>query len=434
MKRLTLFSLILLLIAAPSVGDDINAWLDANAASVVDVYRDLHQAPELSFEEEQTAARVAREWRAAGLEVTTGVGGHGVVAILENGPGKTVMLRCDLDALPVVETTGLEYASRVRTTDKRGATVGVMHACGHDIHMSNLVGVARYLASHRSEWSGTLMLIGQPAEERGAGSQAMLADGLFARFPRPDYAVALHVAADFPAGKVGYCSGFSQANVDSVDITIQGRGGHGAYPETTLDPIVIAAKLVLDLQTIVSRELKPIEPAVVTVGSIHAGSKHNIISNECRLQLTVRSYSQEVRKQIAAAIRRKAKAAAQSAGAPEPVVDISDGTPSLYNDPTLTARIVEVLGQTLGSENVTRSEPSMGGEDFSRYGIAGVPICMFKLGSVLPDRLKVLTKNGAPAPSLHSPLYYPDPEETLRVGVRSMVAIVKELAPATEGP
>jgi len=407
------------------------AWLGDNLDSVVALYHDLHQAPELSFEEKATAARLAKEWAEAGASVTPGVGGTGVVGILENGPGKTLMLRCDLDALPVVEETGLDYASKVRVKDNRGATVGVMHACGHDIHMANLTGTLRYLAAHRDAWSGTLMVIGQPAEERGAGAQAMLADGLFTRFPRPDFAVAFHVAADYPVGKIAYRPGYSQANVDSVDIKIIGRGGHGAYPETTIDPVVIAARLVMDLQTIVSREVKPIEPAVITVGAINGGTKHNIIGSDCALQLTVRSYSPKVRRQLWEAIRRKAKAAAASAGAPEPTVDISEGTPSLYNDPDLTEKIAAILKNQLGPTNVELAEPSMGGEDFSRYGQAGVPIAMLKLGSVLPDRLAKLAQAGPP-PSLHSAKYYPDPKQTLEVGVRAMSQIACQLLPRQE--
>ena len=406
-------------------------WLEENLSSVVELYKDLHRSPELSFEEKATAKRLAKEWSAAGAEVTREVGGTGVVAILKNGAGKTLMLRCDLDALPVVEDTGLDYASKVRTKDNRGATVGVMHACGHDIHMANLTGTLRYLADNRDAWSGTLMVIGQPAEERGAGAKAMLGDGLFTRFPRPDFAVAFHVAADYPTGKIGYRPGYSQANVDSVDIKIVGRGGHGAYPETTIDPVVIAARLVIDLQTIVSREVKPIEPAVVTVGSIHGGTKHNIIGGDCTLQLTVRSYSPKVRRQLWAAIRRKAKAAAASAGAPEPTVDISEGTPSLYNDPELTGKIAEILKNQLGPTNVELAEPSMGGEDFSRYGQAGVPIAMLKIGSVRPDRLAELSKAGPP-PSLHSAKYYPDAKETLNVSVRAMSQIATELLPPKE--
>jgi hippurate hydrolase len=408
---------------------DPQRWLDENVASLVELYQQFHQAPELSQQEVKTAARLAAELKAAGYEVTTGVGGQGVVGVLKNGPGKTLMLRTDLDALPVVEETGLPYASKVRTRDARGATVGVMHACGHDLHMANLIGVARYLASHRNEWSGTLMLVAQPAEELGAGARAMLDDGLFRRFPLPDYAVALHVAADVPCGKVEYLAGYAQANVDSVDVTIKGRGGHGASPQSTIDPIVIAARLVLDLQTIISRELDPTDPAVVTVGSIHGGSKHNIIGDECKLQLTVRSYAPEVRDKLLAAIRRKAIAAAASSGAPEPVVTVSEGTPAVYNDPALTDRVVNVLRGALGEMNVDETKPSMGGEDFSQYGLAGVPICMFKLGVVDQSRLDEFATRKEPPPSLHSPRFYPDAEAGLRVGVPAMIAIAEDLLP-----
>ena len=396
-------------------------------AALVKLYRELHAQPELSFYEHKTAERVAAELRAVGAEVATQVGGTGVVGVLKNGTGKTLMLRCDLDALPIVEDTGLEYASSVRTKDDRGAVVGVMHACGHDIHMTNLIGVARQLAKNKSAWSGTLVCIAQPAEEKGAGAKAMLADGLFARWPRPDFALALHVSPSSAAGTVGYLPGYSQANVDSVDITVHGRGGHGAHPDATADPIVIASKLVLDLQTIVSRELDPIEPAVVTVGSIHAGTKHNIIPDDCKLQLTVRSYSPEVRKLLKQAIIRKAKAAAASANAPEPEVEYSEGTPSLYNDPAVTATLARVAKRVLGEKNVELGKPSMGGEDFSRYGKAGVPICMFRLGSINADRLAELTQGGAAPPSLHSPRYYPDAEGTLRTGVAVMSAAAIEL-------
>ncbi len=396
---------------------------------MVSFYKDLHASPELSLKEVQTAAKLAEAWEAAGYTVTREVGGTGVVAVLRNGDGPTLMLRTDLDGLPVVEQTELAYASKVRTKDKRGATVGVMHACGHDIHMANLIGASRLLAENRGRWKGTLVCIAQPAEELGAGAQAMLADGLFARFPRPDFAVALHAANDLEAGKVSLCSGYFGANVDSVDITVKGRGGHGAAPDTTVDPIVLAAKLVLDLQTIVSREIKPIEPAVVTVGSIHGGTKHNIIGDECKLQLTVRTYAAEVRTQIAEAIRRKASAIAAGAGAPEPEVEYSEGTPSLYNDPDLTAQVRSTLEATLGEERVETATPMMGGEDFSRYGQAGVPICMFRLGTISAERLAEWEAAGETPPSMHSSKYWPNPEPALRTGVRAMTAIVESLLP-----
>jgi hippurate hydrolase len=352
--------------------------------------------------------------------------------VLKNGHGKVLMLRADMDGLPVVEQTGLDYASQVRVADERGATVGTMHACGHDVHMANLVGAARYLSANTDGWSGTIVFLCQPAEERGAGAEAMLADGLLARFPRPDFAVALHVFPDLATGKVGYRAGYAMANVDSVDVTVKGRGGHGAYPQETIDPIVIAARLVLDLQTIVSREIKPIEPAVVTVGSIHGGTKHNIIGDECHLQLTVRSYSPEVREQLQAAIRRKALAAAASAGAPEPHIDVSEGTPALHNDPELTTRVVTALKSIFGEQNVVESEPSMGGEDFGRYGLAGVPICMFRLGAINQNRLDEYSTNGGSPPSLHSPLFYPDAEEALRTGITATVSVALDLLGTTK--
>ena len=308
-------------------------WVGTELAALTQLYKDLHQSPELSFEEEKTAAKMAAELRRLGIETTENFGGHGVVGILKNGEGPTLMLRADMDGLPVVEETGLAYASQVKTTDARGATVGAMHACGHDMHMTNLVGTVRFLASHRDLWQGTLVVIFQPAEERGGGAEAMLNAGLFEKFPRPDFAVALHVAADRPTGQIAARPGYALANVDSVDITIHGRGGHGAYPHMTVDAIVIACRLVMDLQTIVSREVKPIEPAVITVGSIHGGTKHNIIGDDCKLQLTVRSFTPQVRKQLIDAIKRKTTAAAESSGAPEPTVETSDGTPALYNDP-----------------------------------------------------------------------------------------------------
>ncbi len=296
-------------------GETPQQWTKENLDEIVKLYQHFHTHPELSFHEKETAAHLAKEWEAVGAEVTTGVGGHGVVGIIRNGEGPTLMLRTDLDALPVTEQTGLGYASQVKVTNPDdGTETGVMHACGHDIHIANIIGVARYLAANKDLWKGTLMMIGQPAEERGAGARAMLDDGLFEKFPKPDYAVALHVDASTAAGTVGYRAGYALANVDSVDITCHGRGGHGAYPHTTIDPIVQAAQLVLALQTIVAREVKPQEPAVVTVGSIHGGTKHNIIPDECHLQITVRSYADDIRKLLLESIERKAKGIAIAAG------------------------------------------------------------------------------------------------------------------------
>ena len=397
--------------AAPPPG--VDEWLDDNIDHLSDIYVALHRNPEVSYAEAQTADRIARDWRAAGYDVTTGVGGHGVVAILKNGAGPTLMLRADLDALPLQEKTGRDYASR---------NEGVMHACGHDIHMTNLTGVAGYFSGHREAWRGTLMLVGQPAEEVGGGAKAMLEDGLFERFEKPDAAIALHVSADQPCGTVGMRPGYALANVDSVDITMRGRGGHGSKPETTIDPVMMAAELVISLQTIVSRETAPTEPAVVTVGSIHGGTKHNIIGDDCRLQLTVRSYAPDVRGALLAAIRRKAEAVAAGYGADAPEVSVTEGVPSLFNDEDLTARVRPAIEAALGADSVVDNPPSMGGEDFSLYGQAGVPIVMFSLGSVTAERLERYRAAGVGVPSLHSSQYWPDPEETLRTGVRAMTA------------
>jgi len=402
-------------------------WYDAHKMAGYDLYKWLHAHPELSFEEEQTAAMLAQMWRDSGYEVTARVGGHGIVGLLRNGDGPVLMLRTDLDALPVTEQTPLEFASTRLTTLPDGRQAGIMHACGHDIHMTNLTMAAQFLSEHRSLWNGTLMLVGQPAEERGAGAKAMLEDGLFERFPKPDFAVALHVDSGTAAGVVRVQPGFTLANVDSVDILVKGRGGHGSTPHKTVDPITQAAELVMSLQMIVSREVKPIEPAVVTVGSIHGGTKHNIIGNECKLEITVRTYSEKVRQQILDAIKRRALAIAQANQAPPPEVRISEGTPSLENDASLSGRLAEVFRTTLGSDRVLGAEPAMGGEDFSRYGRAGVPILMYRLGVVLPERMASFEQRGIPLPTLHSSEFYPDLEPTLRSGVLSMTAAALEL-------
>jgi len=424
---LSLFLVAAMLLPAAAVGAETGPWIDKNIEPILELYRHLHANPELSYQEKETAARLAKELRAAGLEVTENVGGYGVVGVLKNGPGKTVMVRTDLDALPVTEATGLAYASKVKVELPSGGETGVMHACGHDVHMANLVAVARYFAEHKDDWKGTLIFLGQPAEEVGGGARKMLEDGLFTRFPKPDYVLALHCDAALATGKVGCRGGWAMANVDSVDITVKGKGGHGAYPHATVDPIVQAAQLVLALQTIVSREIKPVEPAVVTVGSIHGGNKHNVISDECRLQLTVRSYTDEVRSQIRKAIERKAKGIALSMGAPEPEIQYSEGTPALFNDERLADRMTSLFEKRFGKENVTAPEPSMGGEDFSRYGRAGVPILMFRLGTVNERRLNRYKELGVEPPSLHSPQFYPDAEEALRTGIAAMTAAVSDL-------
>ncbi|MBX7168149.1 MAG: amidohydrolase [Pirellulales bacterium] len=417
------------MLAAPVYGEDPAAWTKANLDSLVSLYQHFHQHPELSYHEEQTAAKLADELRQVGAEVTTGVGGHGVVGVARNGDGPTLLIRADMDALPVTEETGLVYASKQRATDDDGGDVGVMHACGHDIHVTTLVGVARYLLGHRDAWRGTALFLCQPAEERGGGAKAMLDDGLFQRFGKPDLAVALHVDATLAAGKVGYRAGYTLANVDSVDVTLVGRGGHGAYPHTTIDPIVMAARLVLDLQTIVSREIEPTQPAVVTVGSIHGGTKHNVIGDRCHLQITCRSYTDEVRQHLLDAIVRKAQATAAAAGAPEPEIKVSEGTPAMFNDEKLVERVTASLQRALGNEQVVLSEQSMGGEDFSQFGRAGVPICMFRLGSVDAQRLAGYERVKQPPPSLHSSRYYPDAPQSLQTGVTAMASVVLDLLP-----
>ncbi len=392
------------------------------------LYQDLHQNPELSLQEEKTAAKLAERMRKLGFEVTQKVGGHGVVAVLRNGKGPTVLLRTDMDALPVEEKTGLPYASKVTGKDDTGQSVPVMHACGHDVHMTVWSGTAALLARAKDRWRGTLVMVGQPAEERGLGAQKMLEDGLYKRFPKPDFALALHNSASAMAGTVEYVSGYALANVDSVDVTLYGKGGHGAYPHTTVDPIVLAARTILTLQTLVSREKSPIEPAVVTVGSIHGGTKHNIIPDEVKLQLTVRSYKPEVRKQLLAGIERVASAEATAAGAPrKPDVSVSEGTPATYNDPELTKRLTGALTRVLGAENVREAQPVMGGEDFSEYGLAGVPAALFWLGTVEPKRHAAAKAAGETLPSLHSPLFAPDRERTIRTGVTTLTTFALEV-------
>lgn len=430
----------LLLSALPAVAADaalretVASRVKAEYASLEALYKDLHAHPELSLMEERTAGVVAAELRRAGFEVTERVGGFGLVGVLKNGPGPTLLLRTDLDGLPVEEETGLPYASKKRVKDLAGREVAAMHACGHDLHMTVFAGTARLLASMRDRWSGTLVMIGQPAEERGIGARAMLADGLYTKFPKPDFAVALHDIATLPAGTVGTLEGFMMANVDTLDITVRGIGGHGAYPHTTKDPIVLAARIVVALQTIVSRETRPIEPAVVTVGSIQGGTKHNIIPDEVKLQLTVRSYSDHVRKQTLEAIRRICRGEAIAAGIPDdrmPVVTSSENeyTPATYNDPALTRRVHGALTIWLGADNVKTIDPEMGGEDFSRYGRTAerVPICMFRLGVVAPDVFAGSQRTGAPLPSLHSNKFAPLPEPSIKTGVTGMVGVALEI-------
>jgi hippurate hydrolase len=431
MSRLRAALVVVCICSKAAAADPVDGWLTENLDGLVTLYRELHQAPELSYAEARTAQRLGDELASLGIAVTRNVGGHGVVGVLENGQGPRLLLRADMDALPVTEETDLVYRSQAKSTDALGQPVGVMHACGHDIHMTNLIGAARFLAAHRDQWQGTIVFVCQPAEERGGGAKAMLADGLYERFGKPDFALALHVDSALAADKIGYRAGPILANVDSVDVTFRGRGGHGAYPHTTIDPVLMAAHFIVDLQSIVSREISPTDPAVITVGSIHGGSKHNIIGNECHLQITVRSFNDAVRAHLLSAIERKAKAVAAGARAPEPTIGVSEGTPALSNDAALVERVVPLLRQAVGVSNVVASEPSMGGEDFSQFGLAGAPVFMYRLGTIEPKRLERMQQLGQEPPSLHSSTFYPDPEPTLTTGVRATLGAVLGLLPRT---
>ncbi len=408
--------------------------LDEDYAYLQDLYLYLHQHPELSYQEEETSKRMAAELRQLGFEVTENVGGYGVVAIMKNGDGPTVMLRSDMDALPVKEQTGLSYASTVKGVNQVGEEVDIMHACGHDIHMTSMIGTARRLAALKDQWRGTLMIIMQPAEERGGGAKAMLEDGLFKRFPTPDFNLALHDAASAPSGTVGYTKGWALANVDSVDIVVHGIGGHGAYPHTTKDPVVLAAQIVVNLQTLVSRSISPLDSGVVTVGSIHGGSKHNIISDEVRLQLTVRSYTDDVRATLLDGIRRIAMNQGRAAGLPEdllPEVTVRDDefTPSTYNDPELADRVINAMEKAGVSEMIVEGDPVMSGEDFSQYGRTAdkIPSFIFWVGAVDPAKYQQSLVDGTSLPSLHSPFFAPLPEPTIKTGVRAMTVAALEL-------
>ena len=397
------------------------------------LYLHLHQNPELSFHEEKTSERMADELRSLGFTVTEKVGGYGVVGVLNNGEGPTVLLRTDMDALPILEKTGKSYASKATTVDEHGKTVSVMHACAHDVNMTVFTGTARRLTAMTDRWQGTLVMIAQPAEERGAGARAMLKDGLFERFPRPDYNLGMHVSASLPAGTVIHTKGYVMAAVDSVDITIYGVGGHGAYPQRTKDPVVLSAQIINTLQTLVSREIKPIDAGVVTVGSIHGGTKHNIIPDEVKLQLTVRSYTDETRAKLLDGIKRIARGQAIAMGLPDdklPDVIIADeSTPSTYNNPELADRIVNVLQAKLKDVPIIPGEPVMGGEDFSQYGRVEpeIPSLFLFIGGVYADKYAAATEKGEALPSLHSPFFAPDPQPTILTGVKVMTTGALEL-------
>jgi hippurate hydrolase len=405
------------------------APLDELYPSLEALYLDLHQHPELSLQEQETAAKLAARLRALGYEVTTGVGGHGVVGLLRNGQGPTVLLRTDLDALPVKEETGLPFASTVTARTAAGEAVPVMHACGHDVHMTSWIGAATLLARARERWRGTLVLVGQPAEELVSGARAMIADGLLTRFPRPDFAVAVHQTPQLPAGQVGVVPGFALAFVDTVELVVHGRGGHGAAPHLTVDPVLLASRIVVALQGIVAREVNPIDPAVVTVGSIHGGTKSNIIPDDVTLQLTVRAYKEEVQKQLLAAIGRVARGEASASGAPrEPTVKVlPGGARSVYNDPALSQRLRTALSGVMGAAAVVDFPPVMGSEDFSEFALAGIPANLLWVGSANPAAFAEARGRGTYPPGNHTARMTPDRAPTLRAGVATLTLSALEL-------
>lgn len=412
--------------ASPALADTLSDGIKADMPSLMRIYRHLHAHPELSFQEVNTAAMLAKEARRLGFDVTDKVGGTGVVAVMRNGPGPVLMIRADMDALPVEERTGLPFASKVRATTGEGIESGVMHACGHDTHMTAWVGTARRLVALKDQWSGTLVMILQPAEERGAGARMMLEDGLFSRFPRPSHVIAFHDAANIPSGVIGYTPGYALANVDSIDIVVKGVGGHGAYPHATKDPIVLASRIVQSLQTLVSREMNPQDPTVVTVGSFHAGSKHNIIPDEATLLLTVRSYSDATRQRLIDGIKRIARGEAIAAGMPEdlmPVVTVKDEfTPSTYNVPAFTEQMAALFGERFGKRRVIETPPTMGGEDFGRYYRAdnSIQSLIFWVGGVPAGNMEKAAKGEITLPSLHSPHWAPDAEGVISTATEAL--------------
>ncbi len=408
----------------------IISLLNKEYEGLVDLYEHLHANPELSLQEKETAARMAKELERAGFAVTTGVGGYGVVGILRNGPGRVILVRTDMDALPIAEQTKVSYASKVQAKDENGNPVRVMHACGHDMHMTVWVGVARIISQLKSTWKGSVIFIAQPAEEPGLGALNMIEDGLFTRFPVPDYALALHVNSGVEAGKVGFCPGYSLANIDNLDITVKGKGGHGASPHTTVDPIMIASKLVPAFQDIVGREVPAMEPAVISVGTIHGGTSGNIIPDQVKMQVSVRSLNPGVQQKLIESIKRTCEGIAHSCGAkPEdyPVVEvIKPGLPAVFNDIKLSENLSAHLKTLLGDENVLLLGPEMFGEDFSRYGSMKVPIpsVLYSLGAVRTEDMKAEAEGRLILPSTHSPFFIPDTEPALKTGVISMSSAI----------
>jgi len=417
---------------------------DTELPSLLSIYKDVHAHPELSTQEQRTSALLAKELKAVGCDVTENVGKYqkpdqkcyGVVGVMKNGDGPVVLVRTDLDALPVQEETGVPYASTVVTKNEKGDDVHVMHACGHDAHISMIIGVARSLAKMKDQWHGTIVFVGQPAEELGTGARAMLRDGLYTRWPKPNYALGFHDKADMEIGHIGVTEGYTYANVDSVDVTVHGIGGHGAYAYRTKDPVVLAAEMINQWQTIASRENNPIDPIVITVGSIHGGTKHNIIPDEVKMQLTVRTYKADVRERVLSAIERIAKGCATAAGLPSdkmPTVNVlrDQFTPATYNNPELARRLVTVWKKALGDQNVEMVEPTMGGEDFSEFSLLpehSIPAVDFHVGAVDPAKIAESKKPGAsPLPSLHSSKFAPVPEPTIRTGMVAMTTAVLDL-------
>jgi len=436
MRRQRLAGVMLLtVLACPSAA--VRAQTASAAQTTIDtlypelaaLYEDLHRNPELAFQEKRTAATLAARLKSLGYEVTTGVGGTGIVALLRNGSGPTAMLRTELDALPVAEKTGAPFASTVTTKNAAGQLVPVMHACGHDLHMAAWTGTAAWMAGHRQFWKGTLMLVGQPAEETVSGAAAMLKDGLFTRFPKPDFVLGLHDDDTLPAGTIGHHAGFFRASMAAPVITIAGRGGHGAVPQNTVDPIVIAARTIMSLQTIVARENNPLEPLVVTIGSIHGGTQGNIIPDQVRMELSVRTFSEDVRKRALSSIERIAKAEALAAGAPrEPTIEFANaGIGPVFNDPALTGRLATALRSAMGADRVVEMPAKMTSEDFAEYGRAGVPAALLHIGAVAPARLEEARRTGNPVPAPHSPEWLPALEPTLKGAIQAETAALVEL-------
>ncbi len=426
---------LLALVATPAAADPIRDPIAADLPGLMTIYRDLHQNPELSQQEVRSAKIMATEARKAGFEVTEGVFGTGVVAVLKNGPGPVVMIRADMDALPVTEQTGLAFASKKRGTSQAGTESGIMHACGHDTHMTTWIETARLLSGNRDKWSGTLVMIGQPAEETVGGAGGMVRDGLMTRFPKPDFVLAIHDSADLPSGTIGVRGGFVLANVNSVDVTVKGIGGHGAYPQNTKDPIVLASAIVMRLQTLASRENNPLDPVVVTVGSFHAGSKHNIIPDEARLQLTVRSYSDASRKLLLDGIRRIVRAEAEASGLPPelmPVVEIDEGSKATWNTPELAARMRPVLTARFGADRVVEPPPSMASEDFGELARSAGPVTQSLLlwvGGRPKEQLDAAARDGKQLPGLHSPFWAPEADKVIAAGAEALAVSAMDLMP-----